>query len=1016
MLSHIIDCFTSLEHLLYFANAHGLQDDPYVQFRIQYLRTLGEASALQMKCHWCERVFCTRQELELHELQHSTIADFDLSLFDYLPPTTVEMSTQKTERLVGRKRNHADIDARCTVQEVDGSPHKKREVDDDHRVISTDQLGTGINVPSTYMFRKKRERTFAKNGAIDTSFEVKFTDQFQNKKLSEIHDDLHKLFDDVLNEVRQGALGNSLGRVIIEHKGLSNPIVVPLRELDKIDGSTVMDEITKVLQSNEELSVYDCCTITVGRIDIPSARGRKLPITVLSGENNSLHRKQSIISMPSDNLCMPMAIAVCFMKLCTLLSPDEWKTLTKDDQGSMIDKVLKHKSTPKWYYKHVVDKSRPECTAFAKRLCELVGLSCQRACNIRDIELFETLLDLQILVISSKLGNKFIRVGDNHPDKKKIFLYLMEDCNHFAAIVSITGFFSRPYFCHTCLKPYTDRDKHSCEKTCSVCCTSDCILTDNPMTCRSCNRTCRSMECFQRHGERKRMRKMLILSECEKRYQCRTCRKVLVRSTRPQDLHECGEWKCPCCQEYHKDEHLCYQRAIDDKVTDRKVIFFDCETTQETLLQCESGYQPSWPTGCGTCTEDGGKCKQCTLCKNCNKSWCGSKEHKVNFICMQTACNHCSDKSISDESKCFHCGIRCALCNKQEKNEFKKDPCPDTCGFREKLFRGHQATDSFCRVVFTEQYKNGVVISHNGSGYDYYFIIEWLISNSIRPETIFNGSKILYMFVKKGLNIRVLDSLNYLHMKLSKIPKAFGLKELKKGYLPHFFNTIDHQDYVGPYPEQYYGCDYMNAEDRADFLSWYETKRHAVFDFEKEMREYCRSDVTILREGILKFRELVLEVTGMAKEKTNPRTGKIERIQQQGVDALNYVTIASLTMGIFKSKFLREEFDIEITTLTSDHVEWKHMKYTENGFDVWHDDCWVSSEAYLATHTDHRFGNKKFVRSPIAHVPSEGYTKRYNYSKSSIIWLNWIMKKENIFIQHALNSGEYSIPGTRLIM
>ena len=60
----------------------------------------------------------------------------------------------------------------------------------------------------------------------------------------------------------------------------------------------------------------------------------------------------------------------------------------------------------------------------------------------------------------------------------------------------------------------------------------------------------------------------------------------------------------------------------------------------------------------------------------------------------------------------------------------------------------------------------------------------------------------------------MLDSLNYLHMKLSKIPKAFGLKELKKGYFPHFFNTIEHQDYVGPYPEEkYYGCDYMNAED-----------------------------------------------------------------------------------------------------------------------------------------------------------------------------------------------------------
>ena len=38
---------------------------------------------------------------------------------------------------------------------------------------------------------------------------------------------------------------------------------------------------------------------------------------------------------------------------------------------------------------------------------------------------------------------------------------------------------------------------------------------------------------------------------------------------------------------------------------------------------------------------------------------------------------------------------------------------------------------------------------------------------------------------------------------------------------------------------------------------------------------------------------------------------------------------------------------------------------------------------------------------------------KLHYSKMSIDWLNFISKKDNITIQHALNSGEYPIPDTR---
>lgn len=142
------------------------------------------------------------------------------------------------------------------------------------------------------------------------------------------------------------------------------------------------------------------------------------------------------------------------------------------------------------------------------------------------------------------------------------------------------------------------------------------------------------------------------------------------------------------------------------------------------------------------------------------------------------------------------------------------------------------------------------------------------------------------MKVAEGLNIRVLDSLNFLPMKLAELPKAFGLSELCKGYFPHFFNKRENQKYVGPYPEpEEYGVEYMRTDDRESFQEWYDekTKTGAVFDFRKEMESYCRSDVDISRRSCLQFRDIMLKTTD--------------------VDPFQYVTIASVCMGIYKSSY-----------------------------------------------------------------------------------------------------------------
>ncbi|XP_067678388.1 uncharacterized protein [Haliotis asinina] len=124
----------------------------------------------------------------------------------------------------------------------------------------------------------------------------------------------------------------------------------------------------------------------------------------------------------------------------------------------------------------------------------------------------------------------------------------------------------------------------------------------------------------------------------------------------------------------------------------------------------------------------------------------------------------------------------------------------------------------------------------------------------------------MYMQIDKGLNIRIIDSLNFLPMKLASLPKAFGLTEVKKGYFPHWFNLKGNQNYVGAFPDPHmYGVDYMGAKYRDAFLSWYSQQR-GQFDFSEEMKEYCISDVTVLREACLKFQQLMMEATGEETE------------------------------------------------------------------------------------------------------------------------------------------------------
>lgn len=109
-----------------------------------------------------------------------------------------------------------------------------------------------------------------------------------------------------------------------------------------------MSEISKVINSNENISVDEHLLATIGSIDIPkggSLSGNKLPVTSLFGPNSSLAKKKSVLYVENDNnLCLPISIGLCFMKTCKKVNAAAWSGLVGEDTGTMLDHVIRHSS------------------------------------------------------------------------------------------------------------------------------------------------------------------------------------------------------------------------------------------------------------------------------------------------------------------------------------------------------------------------------------------------------------------------------------------------------------------------------------------------------------------------------------------------------------------------------------------------------------------------------------------------------------------------------------------------
>ena len=194
----------------------------------------------------------------------------------------------------------------------------------------------------------------------------------------------------------------------------------------------------------------------------------------------------------------------------------------------------------------------------AKKLHQDAGVDISDHPNtLEDVEMFARHLGVQINIVDTDYFNEIIYTSNNNANE---IIYLHKNKNHHDVIMSMHAFLAKDYYCHTCKKGYTRRDKHKCPNKCLSCFKTE-QHTGDKIICDKCKRTFFGHKCYQAHLRNHSKGK-------ERDVVCELVQKCLECKRRVSDLnqHVCGYSTCRNCKEYcDLKTHECYMLSVQTK-------------------------------------------------------------------------------------------------------------------------------------------------------------------------------------------------------------------------------------------------------------------------------------------------------------------------------------------------------------------------------------------------------------------------------------------------------------------
>ena len=175
--------------------------------------------------------------------------------------------------------------------------------------------------------------------------------------------------------------------------------------------------------------------------------------------------------------------------------------------------------------------------------------------TLGDVGTFAKYLGIQINIVDADRFNDVIHTASPDADE---MVYIYKNKNHYDVITSMPAFLGKDYYCHTCKKGYTRRDKHRCPLKCLSCFKTE-QHNGETVVCGQCNRTFFGKKCYDEHLRNR--------SKGEKRsVVCELVQKCLERVVSGLKEHKCGYATCSNCKLYCDPQtHKCYMLPVETK-------------------------------------------------------------------------------------------------------------------------------------------------------------------------------------------------------------------------------------------------------------------------------------------------------------------------------------------------------------------------------------------------------------------------------------------------------------------
>ncbi|XP_071094861.1 uncharacterized protein [Haliotis cracherodii] len=719
--------------------------------------------------------------------------------------------------------------------------------------------------------------------------------------------ELPALFDRVIDdfyEQMSGQKGDRIG-LGIDHPALNTPIRIPFRRFEDLHGPDILQAVEKVQQSNKDLNIDDTMDVTLVHVADPDrlGSGSGAPrVKNVIGLEAFLTRKRCIVRIKNeDQSCLARALVV-----------------------AQHYAHKPHPLTPAWKAQLVrlmrtnrVDVQGLRARALFRRLGLPEG-PCRGLDDLARVGRALTHLHYQLKVYSQEVGQRLLYKCDEAPPHATV-LHLYHHDQHYDVITSMSAFYGSDHYCERCDKRYDHPEKHPCTKEyrCHRCFYSSYCGPQEELgiPCLTCQGWFPNPTCYTRHLQSPSEGKP---SACQSIHRCPNCFQLVRVLETPMVHHECFDEEHPClvCREPMTPDHRCYMTPLREENEegeegegeggeetekegeeeqhhvrdDVQYVFYDFECMQDT-----GEHIPNLcvvQLGCGRCISEVSK----NLCEHCpwrEEGYGPSREivfrgpttrHDV-CVWLTTLCEIPKKKKPNpeEEEDSTRKGTTAPLGKKRKRDG---TPSRKDATKRQRHASPQQEAEEteeveeveeVMEVEKTKKPKNKntschtvpkedriYVMAHNARSYDLHLILKGLSPLLVTlPTKIRHGQQILQMTLGR---LCFEDSLNFIPYPLKAFPKSFGLKEMKKGYFPHFFNTRVNQTYRGPYPPAVtYDPDGMSPAERSAFLQWHTQKvqEGALFDLQEELLAYCQSDVDILRRGCADFRQNAIHSVGM---------------------------------------------------------------------------------------------------------------------------------------------------------